>query len=122
MAIPRMQLPLAPCTAGGWPFCRDTAGAIVGAVKPGCLALPIDAVHDGVVLVVGDDDRLVLRTIEIDWAQEEFVCVGAGIAAGEQVIVSQVVPAVDGMRVVPTVDQFETERLLGLLGGGEQDS
>lgn len=94
----------------------------VGAVKPGCLALPIDAVHDGVVLVVGDDDRLVLRTIEIDWAQEEFVCVGAGLAAGEQVIVSQVVPAVDGMRVVPTVDQFETERLLGLLGGGEQDS
>lgn len=94
----------------------------VGAPKPGCLALPIDAVHDGVVLVVGEDDRLQRRTIEVAWAQEEFVCVAAGVSAGEQVIVSQVVPAVEGMRVLPTVDQFETERLLGLLGAKEQDA
>lgn len=94
----------------------------VGAPKPGCLALPTDAVHDGVVLLVGEDNRLQRRTIEVAWAQEEFVCVGAGVAAGEQVIVSQVVPAVEGMRVLPTVDQFETERLLGVLGAGEQDA
>lgn len=94
----------------------------VGAAKPGCLALPTDAVHDGVVFVVGEGERLELRTIEVDWAQEEFVCLASGVVAGEQVIVSQVVPAVDGMRVLPTVDQFETDRLLGLLGGGEQDS
>lgn len=89
---------------------------LVGAAKPGCLALPIDAVHDGVVLVVGDKNRLELRPIEIAWAQEEFVCVGAGVAAGEQVIVSEVVPAVAGMRVAPSIDQFESDRLLRLLG------
>src|SRR5690606_3229529 len=94
----------------------------VGAAKPGCLAVPIDAVHDGVVLIASEDDRLQRRTIELAWAQEEFVCVGSGIVAGERVIVSQVVPAVEGMRLAPTVDQFETERLLGLLGVEEQDS
>ncbi|HVI00366.1 MAG TPA: HlyD family efflux transporter periplasmic adaptor subunit [Enhygromyxa sp.] len=94
----------------------------VGAPKPGCLALPTDAVHDGVVLVVGEDNRLQRRTIEVAWAQEEFVCLASGVTAGEQVIVSQVVPAVEGMRVIPTVDQFETERLLGVLGAGGQDA
>lgn len=94
----------------------------VGQPKPGCLALPTDAVHDGVVLVVGEGDRLERRTIEIAWAQEEFVCVAAGVSVGEQVIISQVVPAVDGMRVIPSVDQYKTERLLGLLGSEERGS
>ncbi|PRQ09718.1 efflux RND transporter periplasmic adaptor subunit [Enhygromyxa salina] len=93
-----------------------------GAPKPGCLAVPIEAVHDGVAYVVVDDDHLELRTLEIDWAQEDFVCVGSGLSPGDQVIISDVSPAVDGMRVVPTVDRFETERLAGLVGSSEDPS
>ncbi|KIG18652.1 Membrane fusion component of tripartite multidrug resistance system [Enhygromyxa salina] len=91
----------------------------VGAAKPGCLALPIDAVHDGVVYVVADEDRLERRDVEIAWSQEEFVCVESGLAVGERVVVSEVVPAVNGMRLAPTVDAFETARLAGLLGTDE---
>lgn len=93
-----------------------------GAPKPGCLAVPIEAIHDGVAYVVVDDQRLELRPLEIDWAQEDFVCVGSGLAPGDQVIVSEVVPAVDGMRVTPTVDPFETDRLADLVGSTKDPS
>lgn len=94
----------------------------VGAPKPGCLALPIDAVHDAVVYVASEDDVLERRTIEIAWAQEGFVCAASGVRAGERLIVSEVLPAVEGMRLAPTVDEFETARLLELLGAAAEAS
>ncbi|NVB41053.1 hypothetical protein G6O69_24650 [Pseudenhygromyxa sp. WMMC2535] len=94
----------------------------VGEPKPGCLALPIEAVHEGQVYVVDADSRLEVREIEIDWSQESFVCVATGIAAGDQVIISEIVPAVDGMRVDPTVDEFETARLAELVAAPEAEA
>lgn len=94
----------------------------VGAPKPGCLALPIDAVHDAVVYVASEDDVLERRTIEIEWAQEGFVCAASGVSAGERIIVSEVLPAVEGMRLAPTIDEFETARLLELLGAAAEAS
>jgi multidrug efflux pump subunit AcrA (membrane-fusion protein) len=94
----------------------------VGAAKPGCLAVPIGAIHDGVAYVATAEDRLEVRALEIDWAQEEFACISAGLVAGDRVIVSEVAPAVDGMRVVPSVDAFETTRLAGLVGATPEAS
>ncbi|EDM75674.1 efflux transporter, RND family, MFP subunit [Plesiocystis pacifica SIR-1] len=89
----------------------------IGEPKPGCLALPTEAVHEGRVYVVDEDDRLEIREVEIGWSQESFVCVAEGIAVGERVTVSEVAPAVDGMRVAPRVDAFESSRLAELVAG-----
>ncbi len=90
---------------------------LVGQPRADCLAVPISALHDGVAYVVDDQQRLRLREVELDWAQEEFACVSAGLVVGDRVIVSEVLPAVDGMSVSPKVDKYETQRLLEAAAG-----
>lgn len=88
-----------------------------GEAREDCLAIPLSALHDGLIYVVDESERLRLREVEIDWTQEEFACVATGLEAGEQIVVSEVLPAVDGMSVSAKVDRFETQRLVDLTAG-----
>lgn len=88
-----------------------------GKPQPGCLAVPTEAVHDTVVYVATAKDRLERRAVELSWAQEDYACVASGLAAGDRVITTQLTPAVDGMLLAPTVDEFEARRIAQLVGG-----
>lgn len=88
-----------------------------GQPQPGCLAVPTEAVHGTTVYVANADDRLERRTVELSWAQEDYACVGSGIAVGDRVVTTQLNPAVEGMLLAPTVDEFEARRVAGLVGG-----
>ena len=92
-----------------------------GEPQAGCLALPIEAVHGTTVYVVDAEDRVELRSVELSWAQEEFVCVGEGLVAGERVVTSSLTPAVAGMLLEPTVDEFEAQRLETLVDGEQPE-
>ncbi|MCA9705321.1 MAG: hypothetical protein KDK70_05700 [Myxococcales bacterium] len=87
-----------------------------GQPQAGCLALPTEVVHAGTVYVADGEDRLQLREVELSWAQEDFVCVASGLAAGERVVTTPLSPAVAGMLLDPTVDEFEARRVAGLVG------
>lgn len=75
-----------------------------GAPRADCLAIPRDAYHDGFVHVVGAEDRLDLRKVEATLIQEQFVCIAGEIAAGERVVVSDLVPAIAGTLLSPRPD------------------
>lgn len=73
-----------------------------GKPQPDSLILPRDTLRQGddgevLVYVVGEDDRLARRAVTIGFAQDDFVTVVAGVAAGERVILSDPIPAIDGM-------------------------
>jgi len=76
-------------------------------------------VQEGVVNVVGPDDLLQRREVEIAWAQESFVCIAAGIEEGEQVVVSELRPAVEGAHLIPSPDAFETRRVAEIVGASQ---
>lgn len=93
-----------------------------GKPQPGCLALPTEALHGATVYVANAEDRLERRTVELSWAQEDWACVASGIAAGDRVVTTELSPAVDGMLLAPTVDEFEARRIAQLVGGEQPSS
>lgn len=75
-----------------------------GPPRPGCLAVPRTAYHDGTLYVAGADDKLELRAVEATLVQEAFVCVTGEVAAGERVVLTDLVPALAGTVLAPRVD------------------
>lgn len=78
------------------------------------LVLPRKAVHQGRVYVAEADDTLSIRTLDILFTQGNLVVVAdtenAGINVGERVIISDVIPVMDGLplKVIPA-DEYEIQ-------------
>ncbi len=88
-----------------------------GGAKPDTLVAPRAALHRGqdggaIVYVAGADDRLERRQVEIGFSQADFVTVKAGLTVGERVVLSDPVPAIEGMLLLPTSDDDALARLL----------
>ncbi|WP_444924967.1 efflux RND transporter periplasmic adaptor subunit [Microbulbifer sp. DLAB2-AF] len=62
------------------------------------LAIPRRALHEGRVYLV-EDGKLRLRQVQVDYHQGDTTVIRAGLFPGEQVIVTDVIPAIDGMDV-----------------------
>ncbi|MEZ4383052.1 MAG: hypothetical protein R3A79_17125 [Nannocystaceae bacterium] len=90
-----------------------------GEPRAGCLAIPRAALHGDVIWVVGDDDRLELREATASVVQEDFVCLDAGAAPGERVVLTDLTPAVAGMLLAPRPDPEAAARLRAVAKGEE---
>ncbi|WP_444944168.1 efflux RND transporter periplasmic adaptor subunit [Microbulbifer sp. ZKSA006] len=62
------------------------------------LAIPRRALHEGRVYLV-ENGRLRVRPVDIDYHQGDTTVIRGGLNPGEQVIVTDVIPAIDGMPV-----------------------
>ena len=82
---------------------------ISGRPIAGRIVVPRTAVREGFVFVVDSEDRLERRKAAVDFFQEDFAVLSDGIVAGERVVVSDPVPAIEGMLLDPEVD-FELAR------------
>jgi RND family efflux transporter MFP subunit len=73
------------------------------------LVVPRHAVHDGKLYVANMDGTLSLRNVDVV-TQDDIAVVRTGLNDGERVIVTDLIPAVDGMKVeaVPS-EEAETE-------------
>ena len=63
-------------------------------------------------MVADNDNRLSIRKVDIAFRQTNFAVVGTGLAAGERVVVSDLIPAVNGMLLAPEVDEDATDALI----------
>lgn len=68
------------------------------------LVVPRHAVHDGKLYVALPDGTLSLRDVEVV-AQDDIAVVSAGLREGERVIVTDLIPAVDGMKIEPVLSE-----------------
>jgi membrane fusion protein, multidrug efflux system len=84
--------------------------------------IPRAALRGGRVHVVGADQRLEIRPVEAAFLQGEVVVIASGLTAGEQVVVSDLVSAVEGMRLRPLHDDGVLEKLLREAGGTDAGS
>ena len=78
------------------------------------IVLPRSAVRDGLVFVVDSEQRLERRPVEIAFAQDDVAAIATGVDAGEQIVLSDLVPAVSGMRLRAEIDVETAERLASL--------
>jgi RND family efflux transporter MFP subunit len=81
------------------------------------IVIPRASLHDGRVYVVDGENRLRRRPVDVAFTQSDFAVVHEGLAAGEQVVVSDVMPAAEGMLLAPLEDEALEERLKAQAAG-----
>ncbi|NOQ89998.1 MAG: hypothetical protein GQ549_03530, partial [Gammaproteobacteria bacterium] len=85
------------------------------------LVLPRKAVHQGRVYVATDKNTLAIRPVNVLFTQGDMVVLedsaNAGLRSGEQVIISDVVPVMEGMPLkLITATEYEKQLRLAALG------
>jgi RND family efflux transporter MFP subunit len=80
------------------------------------LVIPRSALHNGSVYRVTDDNRLQLRTVKIDLLQPEYAVISSGLSQGDRIVVSDLLPAIDGMLLQPVDAPEVTKQLLTAAG------
>lgn len=90
--------------------------------RPGRIVVPRVAVHhpaDGgpVVYLADDDDRLRVVPVELGPVQGDLAVITAGVEGGARVVVSDLIPAIEGMLLAPRVDAALAARLIAEAGG-----
>ncbi|MEE8535520.1 MAG: hypothetical protein V3S45_05695 [Kiloniellales bacterium] len=80
-----------------------------GPAQAGRIVAPRVAIHGAVdaapqVYLAGPDDRLILRRVDLGPVQGDFVVIESGLDGGERLVVSDLIPAIEGMLLAPTDD------------------
>ena len=89
-----------------------------GSQRPDTLVVPRTALHDGHVYVVDAANRLKIQPVEVGLTQPEFVGIQDGVAAGDRVVISDLIPAIENMLLNPQDDDDALSRLVHLAQGG----
>ncbi|MCP5298497.1 MAG: efflux RND transporter periplasmic adaptor subunit [Chromatiaceae bacterium] len=76
---------------------------LTGRAQPQRILVPRHALHAGQVYLV-DDGRLALRHVELLYNLDGTSVIASGLSGGEQLVLSDLVPAVAGMRLDPRPD------------------
>lgn len=79
--------------------------------RPPAVVVPRAALHAGRVYVAGPDDRLQLREVEVADRQGGFAVIRAGVEAGERIVLTDLVPAIAGMKLAPRRDEAALRQL-----------
>ncbi|MCP4702369.1 MAG: efflux RND transporter periplasmic adaptor subunit [Gammaproteobacteria bacterium] len=87
-----------------------------GHPQPERLLLPRAAIRGNKVYVADAEQRLRTRVVTVLFSQGNISVIEAGIEAGEQVVASDLVPAVDGMLLLPRIDETLQQQLIRSAG------
>ena len=74
------------------------------------MVIPRKAIHQGRVYVANDDKRLEIKPVEIQQRQDDLVVISSGLQEGDQIIISDLVPVIEGMPLTPVhANDYEKE-------------
>lgn len=77
------------------------------------MVLPRKAIHQGRIYIADKDDKLEIRPVSISRKQGELVVVETGIRQGEKIIVTDIVPVIEG-QPLNTILAIEIEKQLAI--------
>jgi RND family efflux transporter MFP subunit len=82
--------------------------------------IPRKALHEGRVYVANSNDKLEIRQVNILYKQGDLAVIAGGLNEGEQIIVSDVVPVMQGLPVEPVLAEDYERELAKEAEGGEE--
>ncbi len=91
-----------------------------GTPRPGCLAVPRSALRSGSVHVVDVEQRLAIRPVDVAFVQETYACIRSGVQVGDRVVLTDVIPAIEGTLLEPRVDERAASQLAKALSSGAE--
>lgn len=75
------------------------------------LVIPRKAIHEGRVYLVGVEQKLEIRAVEVLFTQGDFALISKGLSVGDKVIVNDLIPVIKGMPLAPVTDQQYQDEL-----------
>lgn len=75
-----------------------------GATRDDKYVVPIRAIHSDKVYLSNNEGRLETRRVHVDMVMGDFAVIGSGVSDGDTVILTDLVPAIEGMLVQPVLD------------------
>lgn len=94
---------------------------LIGNPIAGQLAVPNAAIHQGKVYAIDDENRLRLQSVQVAFSQGGFSVLAKGVKPGQRIVVSDLVPAVDGMLLDPVEDKKTKMNLVSEATGVKPD-
>jgi len=79
--------------------------SIAGRMQPARIVIPRSVIRAGKVYIVNSENRLETRPVKRLYNQRQVAIIGEGLRSGEIIVVSDLVPAVDGMLLQSVVDE-----------------
>ncbi|KXO09265.1 Membrane fusion protein of RND family multidrug efflux pump [Moritella sp. JT01] len=74
-----------------------------GQVQPQ-LTVPLAALHNNRLYLVDEDNRLQLQTVNVLFIRDQVAAIKAdGLKVGQQVVLSDIIPVANGLKLAPTV-------------------
>lgn len=86
--------------------------------REGIIVVPRSALHDGRLYLADAEDRLAIRPVTIGLTQGDLAVISDGIEPGDRIIVSDLIPAVSGMLLMPQIDENVLSALKAAAAGG----
>ncbi|MEH6458030.1 MAG: HlyD family efflux transporter periplasmic adaptor subunit [Cocleimonas sp.] len=83
------------------------------------LVIPRKALHEGRVYTVSKDNTLDIKPVEILYAQGELLVIKTGISDGEKIVISDLVPVIQGLKLNPIESENSQEEIALLALGSE---
>lgn len=77
---------------------------ITGRQQDNMLVVPRKAIHNNMVYVADKDSRLVFRKVTVSYNYGQFAVIKSGLKAGETLITTDLLPAVEGMKLKVIID------------------
>ena len=93
---------------------------LIGATLPDRLVVPPSALHGESLYIVGKENRLQKIAVKIEQRSENYLVIESGLLPGQKVIVSDLVPAIEGMLLQPIDDEVTLKRLISAATGQSQ--
>jgi multidrug efflux pump subunit AcrA (membrane-fusion protein) len=92
---------------------------VFGREQPDRIIIPRSSVHDGKVYKVNSENRLEIKDIEILYHMSQVTVVKSGLKAGDVIVSSDLVPAIEGM-LLETVPNKTLEEKIKEVAIGNQ--
>ncbi|MCG8684250.1 MAG: hypothetical protein MI892_05205 [Desulfobacterales bacterium] len=89
-----------------------------GKVLQNRFVIPRSAVHNQAIYICTPDNRLEIRDVDIEFSMEELAVLTNGVSENEILVLSDLVPAVAGMKLSPDTDTKTAETVKRLAAGG----
>ncbi len=72
-----------------------------GKPREGRIVIPRSALHEGRVYLIDGESRLVTRPVKVDFAVGDELCLSEGLVAGDRIVLTDLIPALEGMLLAP---------------------
>ena len=82
-----------------------------GAPRDNRFIIPINAVHNGNVYLVDEDNRLKKHPVVVEMVMKDMAVIHNGLTDGDLVVTTDLVPAIEGMLLAPVISQRLTDKI-----------